>query len=302
MSLTAWTSTLSYLQLYWISQTVLYVLLLGTGQGSGTTRARRDPDAKLGWLEFRKRTTLILTLATLCLVYLTYVTVSGHCWGAEPSTRFTHLEDFLTSPRHTTTDTTSTILALVLFLCHVIRRLYECLRISISSRSQVTGPLRLLTDHAYYLLAGLSLVSCGPALVQQDEVCVSMSGLRWFHIPAVLLFYFSSKIQHDTHKYLAKLRKNKAGHIVTTDYKQPKEGWFETLNLSCPHYLAEIIVYVSIWITLGCNLSPLVSPWTCLVLYVIASQVYRAHSVKSFYQVKFEDYPAHRHSILPFIF
>src|SRR5437867_659887 len=59
MSWITWISTLPYLQLYWIGQTVIYVLLLAyalvTGQSSGRIRRRRDPDAKLGWLEFRKR-------------------------------------------------------------------------------------------------------------------------------------------------------------------------------------------------------------------------------------------------------
>jgi len=305
MSGIAWISTLSYLQLYWIGQTVLFVLLLGyallTGQDSGRVRGRRDPDAKLGWFEFRKRTTLIFTLATVWLIYLLVVTLRGYCWGSEPSTRFSTLNDFLNLPRQPTTDSTCTVLALVLFSGHVLRRLYECLRVSIFSRSHVTGPLRVLRDHAYYVLAGLSLVSCGPALHEQS-VCVSLSGLRWFHLPALSIFYFASKIQHNTHGHLAKLRRNKSGHIVTTDYKQPKDGWFETLNVSCPHYLSEILIYVSVWITLGCDPSFFVSHWSCVVLYVIANQFYRAYNVQSFYRVKFEDYPSHRKIILPFIF
>jgi 3-oxo-5-alpha-steroid 4-dehydrogenase 3 len=305
MSWNTWISSLSYLQLYWLGQSVLYALLLAqavlTGQTSGRIRGRRDPDAKLGWLEFRKRTTLTFTVATVWLIYLTYRTVRGFCWGVTPSERFTELNDFLTQPKQATADSTCAVLALVLFVSHVVCRLYDCLRISIFSRSHVTGPLRVLRDHAYYFLAGLTLVSCGPALVQQNA-CVSLSGLRWFHLPALVLFVFASKIQHNTHQYLAKLRRNKSGHIVTTDYKQPREGWFETLNVSCPHYFSEILVYISIWITLGCNHSSIISPWSCLVIYVIANQLYRARDVQSFYQVKFEDYPANRKTILPFLF
>jgi len=290
---------------------LLFIYAVFTGQDSRRIRARRDPDAKLGWLQFRKRTTLTFTLATVFLLYLTYVTVAGLCWGSEPSSRFTQVYDLLTVPKNSDSDSTCTILALVLFLVHVTHRLYQCLRISIFSRSHVTGPLRMLKDHVYYILAGLSLVSSGPALVSQtgpalvsQTVCVSLSSLKWFHIASVLLFYFSSKTQQDTHTYLAKLRRNKSGHIVTTDYKQPKDSWFAILNLSCPHYLAEILIYISIWITLGCSadLSSLLSPWSSVVLYVIANQLYRAHDVHSFYKVKFEDYPVERRIILPYIF
>jgi 3-oxo-5-alpha-steroid 4-dehydrogenase 3 len=115
---------------------------------------------------------------------------------------------------------------------------------------------------------------------------------------AVGLFYFASKVHHNTHQHFAKLRRNKSGHIVTTDYKQPKDGWFESLNVSCPHYFAEMLIYASVGLALGLH----APTWWCLTAYVVFNQFYLAHNTQKYYKVKFDDYPAHRKSILPFLF
>jgi 3-oxo-5-alpha-steroid 4-dehydrogenase 3 len=250
---------------------------------------------KLGWLEFRKRKTTVFSVAFVFFVYLGWTVVSSYCYGSEPGTRLAELIDFVTKPVSVSTDATCTSVALLLYTLHISRRLYECLRVSIFSRSQVVNPLQLVRDNVYYIAAGLTLIADSPRLVQQESCC-SISSLRWFHIVAVGLFYFASKVHHNTHQHFAKLRRNRSGHIVTTDYKQPKDGWFESLNVSCPHYFAEILIYASVGLALG---SP---TWWCLTTYVTANQFYMAYNTQRFYQVKFKDYPAHRKIILPFLF
>jgi hypothetical protein len=45
-----------------------------------------------------------------------------------------------------------------------------------------------------------------------------LSSLRWYHVPAVALFFGASRIQNETLQQLAKMRRNKAGksmaHLV----------------------------------------------------------------------------------------
>ena len=85
------------------------------------------------------------------------------------------------------------------------------------------------------------------------------------------------------------------GHIVTTSYKQPKGGWFDLVT--CPHYLAEVVIYISILFVLGFRH---ITWWMC-VIYILIHHIFLAHSTKSFYMAKFSDYPEDRKMIIPYI-
>lgn len=86
------------------------------------------------------------------------------------------------------------------------------------------------------------------------------------------------------------------GHVTSTSYKLPTGTMFSLV--SCPHYLAEIMVYGSIAAIVGCQSKT----WLCLTGYVCATQLYLAHSTHAWYQRKFEDMPKNRKRIIPYIF
>lgn len=292
---------LSYLQLFWLVQAILYLVLtvssIVTGRHWDKSQSHRDPDGRLGWLEFRKRPGWLNLLALLFVVYIIWTVLSSCLYGSPPNEYFTSLYDGVTSPRGKTSETTSIYLALGLYLVHVSRRLYESLFVSIFSKRQVIGPLSFLLDHLHYVGTGLSLIADSPEFTERDD-CFTFGHLHWYHLVAIVVFYFASKIHHSTHAQLASLRRNKSGHIVTTNYKMPKGGWFETLGVSSPHYLAEILIYASIAVTLGCH----GTTWCLLTAYVTANQAYHAYHTQQLYQHKFDDYPKDRKMLVPFLF
>jgi len=83
---------------------------------------------------------------------------------------------------------------------------------------------------------------------------------------------------------------------VTTGYKVPRGGWFDRLNVASPHYLAEIVVHVSVGLALGaCN-----TTWWLLTGYVVINHAHLAYDKIAFYRGKFaEDFPANRKMLLP---
>ena len=86
------------------------------------------------------------------------------------------------------------------------------------------------------------------------------------------------------------------GHVTSTSYKMPTGSMFSLV--SCPHYLAEVVIYSSLAVILGWD----ARSWLCLLGYVCSSQLYLAHSTHAFYMRKFEDYPPQRYRLIPYVF
>lgn len=292
---------LSYLEIFWWVQTLFYLLLtlqsFATGKHWDKSQSHREVDNGIGWVEFRKRNGRLYFVGFVWVLYITWTVVSASVYGTPPNEHFAHLYEWLTSPRQTTTGLVSTYVALGLYLAHVTRRLYECLFVSIFSRRQIVGPVSYALDHLYYVAAGLSVIAESPKFEQQDDG-FPLSQLRLHHLIAIVVFIFASKIHHNTHSELAKLRRNKSGHIVTTSYKMPTGGWFEKLGVSNPHYLAEIMIYGMIGVVLGMQNST----WWAITAYIVANQIYRAYHTQQLYVSKFEDYPKDRKMLIPFLF
>lgn len=292
---------LSYLEIFWWAQSLVYLLLtlhsFVTGKHWDKSQSHRDVDNGIGWVEFRKRNGRLYLLAFVWVVYITWTVVSACVYGTPPNEHFAHLYEVLASPKRSTTGLVSTYVALALYLAHVTRRLYECLFVSIFSRRQVVGPVSYILDHIYFIAAGLSLIAESPAFVEQDDG-FPLSQLSLYHVIAIAVFVYASKIHHNTHSELAKLRRNKSGHIVTTSYKMPQGGWFDKLGVSNPHYLAEIMIYVMIGVVLGMQNCT----WWALTAYIVTNQIYRAYHTHQLYMYKFEDYPKDRKMLIPFLF
>ena len=86
--------------------------------------------------------------------------------------------------------------------------------------------------------------------------------------------------------------------LISTDYnahKIPRGDWFELV--SCPHYLCEILIYVSLLVILG-GYHLLAY---AMVAFVLTNQVGCGMTSHQWYQTKFEDYPKSRKAIIPWI-
>lgn len=82
---------------------------------------------------------------------------------------------------------------------------------------------------------------------------------------------------------------------LTALYSVPKGGMFELV--SCPHYLAEILIYAAIATVTGGRTGPLlIGTWVLLNLVLAAGATQR------WYRTQFPAYPRGRKALVPFIF
>ncbi|XP_075051868.1 polyprenal reductase [Mixophyes fleayi] len=188
----------------------------------------------------------------------------------------------------------STLLALSLLWLHSLRRLAECLFVSVYSKGVIHFAQYCL-GIGYYFLIGITVLDhaklenkvAGRDLVMQ---------VRWYHVFGVLLYIWASLHQHRCNTILANLRKSKSGKILTMNHAVPTGDWFELV--SCPHYFAELLIYVSIAVLLGLTHMT----WWLLVLFVLFNQSLAAILCHEFYHEKFDAYPAQRKAFIPYVF
>ncbi|KAM6132923.1 polyprenal reductase [Pterocles gutturalis] len=187
----------------------------------------------------------------------------------------------------------SALLVLLLLWLHSCRRLAECLWTSVFSNG-VIHIVQYGFGLAYYIAVGSTVLCQVPANIRNgEELSVQIS---WYHIIGVVLYIWASLHQHRCLVILANLRKSKSGKVVSLSHSIPFGDWFE--RISCPHYFAEFLIYVSMAITLGFrNMT-----WWCVVMYVLFNQALAAVLCHEFYQENFSSYPEHRKAFIPFVF
>ncbi|KAJ7326707.1 hypothetical protein JRQ81_016466, partial [Phrynocephalus forsythii] len=190
-------------------------------------------------------------------------------------------------------ETLSALLVCLFVWLNSLRRLRECLYISVFSGG-VIHIIQYCFGHCYYVLVGLTVMCQVPADVREGKG--SWLTVCWYHISGSLMFIWASVHQHRCHVILANLRKNKSGKVVNMDHRIPFGDWFEVV--SCPHYFAELLIYLSMAVTFGLkNVS-----WWLVVTYVFFNQAVSAVLCHEYYQSKFQHYPKCRKAYLPFIF
>lgn len=290
-------SGVSYLQLFWGVQAayVGYKVISSVQNGSffDRTQGEREPQAKVGLFQFRKRFTLYYFVGILFNGWVWYRIV-GACVFGHPlnSDGLQRLLGTVAAPLRGSTDATCAAVAATMFLVHNGRRFYETLYVNIFSQRQTRSPPEVLLDLAFVVGAGLSLVA---EVSYQPHATSTPTSCRLWHIPTVMLFGWASLMQHRCYIKLAKLRRNRMGHIVTTGYKIPKGDWFD--YVCSPQYFAESVIYVTIGLVLGLeNVT-----WWSLAGYVATSQLYLAYSARCWYRQKFEEFPKERKMIIPYI-
>ncbi|CAN6249816.1 unnamed protein product [Urochloa humidicola] len=197
----------------------------------------------------------------------------------------------------------------------VLRRLYETEHVfhySPSARMHIMG---YLTGLFYYVAAPLSLASsCLPEAIEYlryqiaefivkgrarmpdlvidpSHLLKPLLKLGWSQWIGAVIFIWGSLHQSRCHAILGSLRERKD----SDEYVIPCGDWFS--RVSCPHYLAELVIYLGMLIASGGSDIPV---WF-LYLFVITNLSFAAVQTHKWYLQKFEDYPRSRYAIIPFV-
>lgn len=116
-----------------------------------------------------------------------------------------------------------------------------------------------------------------------------------------LVFLAANYVQYDAHRRLARLRRCPDAQPAAPDrttgaYFVPHGGLFD--YVSCPHYLAETVIYLAL---LGITSPPLAGPVLGATVFVVANQALAAHLVHGWYHAHFPDYPRSRRRLIPYV-
>ncbi|PIA57210.1 hypothetical protein AQUCO_00600145v1 [Aquilegia coerulea] len=210
-----------------------------------------------------------------------------------------------------------TVLLLLLMELQVWRRLYETVYVfdySSSARMHIFG---YFTGLFFYTAAPLSLCStCAPEVVNfaihslaefiikgRDKMPIleidwlgyvnPLTKLGWFQWIGATVFIWGWAHQRRCHAILGSLRDHKE---ETDEYAIPHGDWFEFV--SCPHYLAEMVIYGGLLIASG---GSDLTIWL-LFGFVVVNLVFAAAETQRWYIRKFENYPQTRGAVLPFVY
>ncbi|XP_047068632.1 polyprenol reductase 1-like [Lolium rigidum] len=208
-----------------------------------------------------------------------------------------------------------TVFVLLLMEIQVLRRLYETENVfhySPSARMHIVG---YLTGLFYYTAAPISLASsCIPEaaaflrdqiaefivkgrarmpdlVIDSSSLIKPLLKLGWCQWIGAVIFIWGSLHQTRCHAILGSLRDNKD----SDEYVIPCGDWFS--RVSCPHYLAELVIYLGMLIASG---GSDISVWF-LFAFVITNLSFAAVQTHKWYLQKFEDYPRSRYAIIPFV-
>ncbi|XP_021251298.1 polyprenol reductase [Numida meleagris] len=195
--------------------------------------------------------------------------------------------------QNTDSERFSALLVLLLLWLHSFQRLAECLYTSVFSNG-VIHIVQYCFGLGYYVAVGSTVLCQVPTNVRKGkELSVQ---IFWYHVIGIVMYIWASLHQHRCLVILANLRKSKSGKVLSLSHSIPFGDWFE--RVSCPHYFAELLIYISMAITFGFHNVT----WWFVVMYVFFNQTLAAVLCHEFYQEKFTSYPKHRKAFIPFIF
>jgi hypothetical protein len=292
----------NYVQIYWVVLVLVTLFvnsfMLLAGGNIDYKKQKQPPKDDVGWFEFRKRVGLNLFISMLVCIFLLWNVISMYCFGGHAGKYFSMEVDKLLTPRHQAAgvDSTSVLVALILGVISYMYKYYVAVKVSIFSRRQTYNIVQAFFVYLGCFCAPLALIADAPEFVQQES-CFSMAELNWMHLLGTALCFFALYLHGEAHKVFAKLRRNRFGHITTTDYKLPKNSaLFEVVG--CPHYLGELLLHLAIGITLECH-SP---TWWLYCIYVLLDHVALARSTRQYYLEKFPDtYNKNLGMIIPYV-
>ena len=282
----------SLIALYWIVGALVSFLLLvtfylnltpiPTWNQISTWGKTMPPHADKGWYMmpkhiFRYFYILACFVNTGIWIYI----LTGNTIHLKP-----HLKGEYISP-HTT--------LYILFLSTIqsYRRLYECLFVSWFSGFAVMHIGFVCLGLTFYSFVALSIISSG------GSIALQVIPIKFFYSPYVItgtvLFLYASYHQYICHRILADLR-NPNLHACFPKYSIPYGGWFR--YISGPHYVAEILIYLSYLIISRGEYQLF---WL-MNLYTTLAMSYSAITTHNWYINSFKNYPKDRKSLIPFIY
>ncbi|CAN7090251.1 hypothetical protein IGI04_033872 [Brassica rapa subsp. trilocularis] len=199
------------------------------------------------------------------------------------------------------------VFLLVLMEIQVLRRLMESFYVFKYSPSARMSILGYLAGLFFYTAAPLSLcVNIAPEVVTffgkshtftpEFDLLSSLSPLiklGWCQLIGAAVFMWGWLHQRRCHAILGSLRESPS---QVKEYIIPHGDWFEIV--SSPHYLAEIVLYAGLLIASG---GTDVTIWL-LFGFVVGNLTLAAGETHRWYLRKFENYPANRNAIFPFVY
>ncbi|KAG0416544.1 hypothetical protein HPB47_006305 [Ixodes persulcatus] len=226
----------------------------------------------------------------------TMVMVRSYVFGHPLPSWVVGLVDIFVPHRNPSATATSVLLVQVLETCQVFRRCFECMFVCIYSDVRM-HVWHYLMGFFFYFGVQLSILSNAPGFSTTVGVmpAFSLAEISWHHIVGTVIFLWGFCVQFDTHLRMASLRKDSEGKVVSLKHDVPKGGMFE--YVSCPHYMAEIVVYSALTLVLG---SPNPTWWLALA-WTWANQVGVAFVSHNWYREQFRNYPRRRKAIFPYL-
>jgi 3-oxo-5-alpha-steroid 4-dehydrogenase 3 len=175
------------------------------------------------------------------------------------------------------------IILFTIFICHMLRRLYECFYIHQFGSNSTMSLIHYLIGLIHYPLVGLTI------LIDRKYSNQNPSLFNYFF--AILLFLIASYIQYQVHLILGKIQRTEK-----ENYPIPNGYWaFE--YFSCPNYITEIFLYISFLL-----ISHRTSCFMSLVIWVIVNQCLSALLTQRWYHQHYgQIYPSKRCALIPFI-
>ncbi|KAF8561279.1 hypothetical protein P879_09918, partial [Paragonimus westermani] len=177
---------------------------------------------------------------------------------------------------------------LVLYLTHVLRRLYESLCVSVFGESQMSVT-HLLLGVLFYVVTPASICSSRAHAANRTPwmmVCFVLS---------VITLQFS---QHLVCRQLASLRRRNSttsDKSLRNKHFPPQGSMFQ--RITCPHYLFEMALYLTFHLFLT-------SSWTSfshMTLFVLVNQTCAAWLSHSWYRKTFPDWSSNKYALIPYV-
>ncbi|WZY84557.1 hypothetical protein YC2023_030941 [Brassica napus] len=204
------------------------------------------------------------------------------------------------------------VFLLLLMEVHVLRRLIEsfyvfnyspCARMTFLVISPDCSPLSLCINIAPEVVtfAGnqvAEFIAKGKSHTSAPEFDLFSSlsplmKLGWCQMIGAVIFLWGWIHQRRCHAILGSLRKSPS---QAKEYIIPHGDWFEMV--SSPHYLAEIVLYVGLLLVSGGTDGTI---WL-LFGFVVGNLTVAAGETHRWYLRKFENYPANRSAIFPYVY
>jgi len=199
---------------------------------------------------------------------------------------------------------------------HLIRRVYECIFVhqwKFDSKMHVSAFLLGMFHYFLLPLVFVEVPSCWREASTSDDAVLGgerLSQSTQWRPMTILVFGFCMWAQYQQYRHhalLALFRSSSSYSEAATChgvgiYALPRGGWFQLV--SCPHYLAEILIYLSLTILTELERQPnndnSFLSWL-LLLWVTVNLSVSALESHAWYEQRFPDYSKlGRRAIIPF--